>query len=204
MAPVDASGYDLKIASRALADAERQVKQLWAVGVALAAAGVVLVALGRVAIALCSAVGVAAAMATIALIRGNSQRLLTDLVAQGDALGLAPVREHAQHLIKQRTRLATCLRRVLADLNGSRTALPLCADRLQLYADRIEGLASAFADQDLPISPVAAALCARLLWEPGRSPLYNDHLPVVRLERLLDVIETGVGDSPGIDVRFPR
>jgi hypothetical protein len=39
--------------------------------------------------------------------------------------------------------------------------------------------------------PVSVALCARLVNEPATSPLYNDRLPVVQLERVLARIWRG-------------
>jgi hypothetical protein len=196
MGVVHGSDHDLKVASRTLSDAERQIKQLLVAAVGLAVAGIVLFVLGRVTAALCTIVGIIVALATAGLIRGSAQRLLTELVAQGDAFSLAPVRSHAQRLVAQRGRLARGLKLVLESVNAHATAMPVCPDRVIRYAGRFEALARAFADKNQPISPVAAAVCARLLWEPAASPLYNDHLPVDRLERILGVIETGVWDSP--------
>ena len=69
---------------------------------------------------------------------------------------------------------------------------PFCTERVELYAHRLDRLASAFADQSLQVSPVAAALSVRLLSEPITSPLYNDRLPVQRLDQILAAIERGV------------
>ncbi len=172
------------------------MKQLLLAAGGLAAAGVVLLALGRETAACCTLVGIIVALAIAGLVRGSARRLLTDLVAQGDAFSLAPVRLHAKRLVDERGRLAKGLKLALESVNAHATAMPICADRVALYAGRFEALALAFADRDLPISPIAAALCARLLWEPGASPLYNDHLPIDRLDRLLRVIEEGVWHSP--------
>ena len=65
-------------------------------------------------------------------------------------------------------------------------------ERVAPLAVRLELLAHALADPDVTIEPVSVALCARLLNEPAHSPLYNDRVPVVELERVLARIERGV------------
>jgi hypothetical protein len=191
------SGYDLKTVSSALAQDRRRMIQLAGGALVLCVAGVLLIVTGHTSAGCYVLAGALAAIGTAVVIRSDTQRLLTDLVAQGDAFGLAPVRHHADRLNTRRAVVAAGFRDALETTrNPVAHVAPFCTERVALYAHRLERLADAFADQRRKISPIATALSVRLLSEAVSSPLYNDRLPVTRLDRILTTIEHGV-DRPG-------
>ncbi len=187
------TGYDLNKVSGDLVQDRRRVTQLGWAALVLTVAGGVLVVTGHVLTGCYVLAGALAAIGTAVAIRSDTRRLLTALVAQGDAFSLGPVRHHADRLVAMRPVVAAGFRDALETMrNPMAHVAPFCTERVELYAHRLDRLASAFADQSLQVSPVAAALSVRLLSEPITSPLYNDRLPVQRLDQILAAIERGV------------
>lgn len=193
------SAHDLRDASRVLASDARRIEALLLIAVLLAAAGVTLVTAGWPTTGWWMVLGSLGAVGTAVSVRADSRRLLTDLVAQGDAFSLPPVRSHADRLLHQRVVIATGLQRAVDALQAPAAAVsPYCVERVQTHARRLEGLADAFSNERIQVTPVSAALCMRLLCEPVVSPLFNDRLPTDSLDRILTTIERGVG-RPGAE-----
>jgi hypothetical protein len=187
------TGYDLKKVSGDLVQDERRVTRLGWAALVLSIVGALLVITGRVVAGCYVLAGALAAVGTAVVIRSDTRRLLTALVAQGDAFSLGPVKHHADRLIAMRPVVAAGFRDALETMrNPMASVAPFCTERVELYAHRLDRLATAFADQSLHVSPIAAALSVRLLSEPITSPLYNDRLPVQRLDQILAAIERGV------------
>ena len=187
------TGDDLTTVSDDLAQDRRRVMQLAWAALGLTVAGVLFVVTGRVVPGCCVLACALAAAGTAIVIRSDTRRLLTALVAQGDAFGLSPVRHHADRLAAVRPVVAAGFRDALETMrNPMAYVAPFCTERVERDAHRLDRLASAFADQDVQVSPIATALSVRLLSEPVTSPLYNDRLPVQRLDHILAAIEYGV------------
>src|SRR5205814_5460541 len=100
--------------------------------------------------------------------------LLTRLVAQGDALTLPAVRAYADRLLGRRRIIASGLPYAVESCSWPTSEFALVRpERVDAHTERLERLAAAFADLDVPIEPASAALCVRMLREPVSSPLYN-------------------------------
>ena len=183
---------DLAAAGRRLEAWRRRQRECLALaaGLAAAVAGVAAVGLG---VSWPLLVGAAAAAMGCLWAHSNLRSTLTQLVAQGDAWSLPAVRAHAARLVDRRWRIASGLRRVVnscRDPSGEMTLVQV--DRVDAHWQRLERLAEAFADPQVTVHPVSAALCVRMLREPVTSPLYNPRLPEHELDRLLTAIEAGV------------
>lgn len=183
---------DLAAAGRRLEAWRRRQREFLALaaGLAAAVAGAAAVGLG---VSWPLVAGAAAAAGGGLWARSKLRSTLTQLVAQGDAWSLPAVRVHAGRLVERRRRIATGLRRVISscrDRSGDMTLVQV--DRVDAHWQRLERLAEAFADPDVTVHPVSAALCVRMLREPVTSPLYNPRLPERELDRLLTAIEAGV------------
>jgi hypothetical protein len=192
------AALDLAEAHR-LADAHRRhLRALGVVAVLLGAAGGGLVAANLAVYGWPLVIGALAAAALAWSARADHRRTLTRLVAQGDAFAVEAVRRHAVRLQHRRGRLAGGLRHALRTCSSPMADMALVRpERVAPVAVRLELLADALADPDVTIEPVSVALCARLLNEPAHSPLYNDRLPAVQLERVLARIERGVRSPAG-------
>jgi hypothetical protein len=184
---------DLAVARTRLLDLRVRSRVFVGVAAVLAAAAVAALKVGGLGLFLL--VGVAAVVVVVGVWwwRADYKQLLTCLVAQGDAGSLPEVRAWAEHLDAQRSVLARGFRR----LCGRRSGLFSVGARFNEYEQRLLGLASALEDRRVPIKSTSLALASRLLHEPSVSPLYNRELPVEELDHALEVIERGVGSSPG-------
>jgi hypothetical protein len=161
--------------------------------VALGGVGAGLTAGGRSGLGWPVLIGAVAAIVGAAWMRADRRTMLTRLVAQGDALSMPDVRVYADRLVARRLVIASGLRHVISSCaRGSGELVLVQPERVDAHADRLKRLADAFADPHVPIHPVSAALCVRMLREPASSPLYNPHVPADELDRLLTAIERGI------------
>ncbi len=193
--PFDPAPLDLAEAARRLARHVHRARESFGAAVALAPAGATLAATGRDGIGWPLLLGAATAVACGLWIRSERRVLLTRLVAQGDALGLAPVRAHADKLLSQRQSIATGLRHAISSCAFPAADFALVRpERVSAHERRLEWLAAAFADARIPVEPSSAALCVRLLCEPVTSPLYNHQIPPDQLDHVLTVIERGFAE----------
>jgi hypothetical protein len=186
--------------ARRLADAHRShLRALGLVVVLLGVAGAVLVAAGRAGYGWPLLIGALTAAAVAWWALTDHRRTLTRLVAQGDAFAVEAVRRHAERLDRRRGRLAGGVHYALRSCSSPMADMAhVRPERVAPVAVRLELLADALADPGVTIEPVSLALCARLLSEPAHSPLYNDRLPAVQLERVLARIERGVALPTGV------
>jgi hypothetical protein len=190
--PPDPAPLDLAEATRRLSRYVRRARESFAAAVALVPAGVVLAATGRDSIGWPLLLGAATAVASGLWIRSERRVLLTRLVAQGDALTLAPVRAHADRLLGRRQFIADGLRHAISSCTFPAADFALVRpERVSAHEERLEWLAAAFADARIPVEPSSAALCVRLLCEPVTSPLYNHQISPDQLDHVLTVIERG-------------
>jgi hypothetical protein len=190
---LDSPPLDLAAAAGQLVDHLRRSRESFGSALALAAVGAALAATRHDGIGWPLLLGAATAAVLGMWIRSERRSLLTRLVAQGDALNLAPVRAHADKLVSQRQSIAAGLRYALSSCTFPSADFALVRpERVMTHARRLERLAMAFADTRVPVEPTSAALCVRLLREPVASPLYNCRLPPDQLDRVLTVIERGV------------
>jgi hypothetical protein len=184
---------DLAVAGRRLASRRRRQREFLCIAAGLTAIGALLAVAGRMGQGWPLLIGAAAAAVGAAWVRSERRMLLTRLVAQGDALSLPDVRAYADRLLARRLVIASGLRHVVTCCApGSGELVLVQPERVDAHSERLERLADAFADPDVPIVPASAALCVRMLREPASSPLYNPHVPESELDRLLTAIERGV------------
>jgi hypothetical protein len=193
---LDQPPLDLNVARARLA-------VLRAVSVHRALAGVVASLAGLVVLSLAGGrwgvpllLGGAAALALAALSWGDRERLLVRLVAQGDAWRLDEVARFAERLLlpRRRARLARGLALAAeAGEPGVHEYGTIRPERAGAVVEELRSLARAVGDMNVPLQPVAAALCRRLLCDAAMSPLYNPRLPEDDMWRLLAIIRRGVG-----------
>jgi hypothetical protein len=75
--------------------------------------------------------------------------------------------------------------------------------RIQAAAEDLEGLASELEDEELALDPLCAVACARLVSDPGQSPLLNPALPPEELRSRVRQIRSGFairGSRPALMV----
>lgn len=196
---LDASPLDLTRALRRLDELRIRAQQLVLLALALALGGGALIALGD-SVGVPLLIGAAGAIASWALCRGDSRRLLVALVAQGDAWELAGVARLAERLRgrRERERLARGLRAAAA-AGAPGAQMPIMVDpaRAADVGERLIGLAERFADPVVAVPAQSAAICRRLLCDARHSPLYNPHLPERDLSRVLDLLEREVRRPQG-------
>jgi hypothetical protein len=184
-------------AARAAALARRAREMLLA-GAIVAAVGVAAAAVGRGQVAASLLFGAAVGVSLAGLARGDREKLLTRVVAQGDAHRHVEATRFAATLLARRHRFAEALERAAAvgrpgvhDLTHTRP------DRAMAVREQLLGLAAAFRDERALIAPASAALCRRMLCEAAVSPLYNPQLPEEDLSRVLQLIASGVRTPRG-------
>jgi hypothetical protein len=159
--------------------------------------GGVLWLVGSHALAFSLAAGAAAAVVIAALAADERRRMLLGLVVQGDATSIPAVRTLADRLANDpaaRHRVAAGLRTAArADQITGRTPTAIANGRAAMYAPRMLALADAIDDPSRTAGPAAMALCRTLLTDGASSPLYNPNVPERELDRVLAVVEAGIG-----------
>jgi hypothetical protein len=193
---LDQPPLQLAAARLRLHELKKGARQRLAAAVLLAAAGAFLLASGRSALGLPLLIGAAAAVLLSLVARDDRRRLLVRLVAQDDAWSIDEVRRTADVLISasQRRRLARGLvHAAQAGEPGPQDFAIVTPERAFLIRPKLQLLAQAIGDPGVPLRAPAAALCRRLLTDGFLSPLYNPHIPEGELERVIAVIERGVG-----------
>ena len=80
---------------------------------------------------------------------------------------------------------------------------PAVVERVQAAAEDLEALASELEDEELALDPACAVACARLVSDPGQSPLLNPALPPEELRSRVRQIRSGFtirGSRPTLTV----
>lgn len=196
MSLLDEPPLQLAAARLRLAQLREGARQRLGAAVLLAAAGTALLASGSAALGLPLLIGAAAAALLSMVTRDDLRRLLVRLVAQDDAWSIEEVRRTAEVLLStsQRRRLARGLAQAAqAGEPGPQDFAIVAPERAYLIGPKLRFLAQAIGDPSVPLRAPAAALCRRLLTDGFLSPLYNPHIPETELERVLAIIERGVG-----------
>jgi hypothetical protein len=186
---------DVGHARERLETLRRRVRETLAGTVLLALAGTVATALAHDQLAFSLAFGGAVAAAIAYLARVERANLLTRLVAQGDASLFAEAEAYAHKLAAppMRLRLARGLERAAeAGRPGVHEYTWLRPERAFNVYEELLRLAAGFRDLTMPVTPVSAALCRRMLCEAADSPLYNPRIPEAQLARLVRVIAAGL------------
>lgn len=187
---------DLAAARTQLAELRTLIRRRGAIGLALALLGAALVLLGAERTGIPLLIGAGAAALLVGLGRDDRRRLLIRLVAQDDAWSIDEVCRAATRLISpaERRRLAGGLR------HAAEAAMPRHAEfsiidhfRAVHFDERLRRLATAIADDAVPLGAAGAALCRRLLSEGRLSPLYNPNIAESDLDRAITLIERAVG-----------
>jgi hypothetical protein len=197
---LDNAPQSLSAASAQLAALRRRMIQMLEWFVALVLLAAVLLLTESVALAGSVGAGAIAALVIGGLAFDERRRLLLSLVAMGDATSIPEVGALADRLAHdpaERRRVATSLRNAVSagrpGLAGYRAPMVVAPGRVAHVAPRLLALADAFGDQRIAVSPPAVALCRRLLTDGVGSPLYNPNLPEHELDRVLKVVEAGIG-----------
>jgi hypothetical protein len=189
---------DLGIARARLDVLKRRARETVAGAVVLALAGAAFAASGHSQLAFSFAFGAAVGLAVSYLARAERSHVLTRVVAQGDGSFVAEAEAFGRKLLApaKRLRLARGLERAAAaGRPGVHEYTWARAERAYDLADQLHWLAAAFRDLAVPVTPVSAALCRRMLCEAAVSPLYNPRIPAAELARLLRVIGAGLDES---------
>ena len=161
--------------------------------------GAVLLRAGNASLGVSVLLGAAIALGLAALAHGDRGRLLTRLVAQGDAWPLDEVRAFERRLLspRERARLARGLRQAaIVGVSGVSATTLIPPARAALVAVELARLAALFGDTRRAIDARAAALCRRMLCDAALSPLYNPHLSDSDLTRLVAAIRARLADRP--------
>ena len=178
----------------------RRAREMVLAAALVAVAGIAAAVLGRGQLAASLLLGAAVGVAVAAVARGDRQKLLTRLVAQGDGERCAAARRLAADLVAgpRRRRLAAGLERAASVARlGIHEYTHVRPDRAFSARTELLQLAAAFRDDDATIAPVSAALCRRMLCEGAVSPLYNPRIPEDELARLLRAIAAGIKTHRG-------
>jgi hypothetical protein len=167
------------------------------IGMTACMAGIGALAAGAAQLGWALLIAAAAAGAGAAWVRSDRRELLTRLVAQGDALSLPVVREFAASLASRRHAVAAGLGHAVRACGPAGSEFSVVRpERVSGRIDRLRRLADAIADPRVAVRPASLALCIRLLRYPTISPLYNPAHADELLDRVLGVIEEGVGRRP--------
>ena len=113
--------------------------------------------------------------------------LLERLAGEPDAYVIPEVLVYARRetTMKRRHELAERARSLLAEPDAA------CAARTLSVSEDLEALASELDDDRLALDPADAVACARLLSDPGVSPLLNPLLPPENLSSRVSRIRSG-------------
>lgn len=186
---------DLRVAKARLERLRRRSREMLAGAVLLGGAGAVVAARGNSQLAFSVAFGAAVGGAMAYLARAERSHLLTRLVAQGDAALVTEAEAFARKLSgpEMRLRLARGLERAAsAGRPGVHEYTWVRPERVFDLREELLRLAARFRDLAVPVAPVSAALCRRMLCEAAVSPLYNPKIPEAELARMLRVIAAGL------------
>jgi hypothetical protein len=186
---------DADAAAERAAALARRAREMIIAAALVGIVGIAAAVLGRGQVSASLLLGAAVGIAIAALARGDRQKLLTRIVAQGDGERCADAMRLAADLVRgpRRRRLAAGLERAASVARpGVHDYTHVRPDRAFAARAELLALAAAFRDDDATIAPASAALCRRMLCEAASSPLYNPRIPEDELARLLRTIASGI------------
>jgi hypothetical protein len=114
--------------------------------------------------------------------------LVDRLAGERDAYVISDVLAYAsRETTKERRHWFAAVIRSIVNQPGSAVV-----GRVQAAAEDLEALASELEDEELALDPACAIACARLLSDPGQSPLFNPALPPEELRSRVRQIRSGL------------
>ena len=113
--------------------------------------------------------------------------LVDRLAGERDAYVISDVLAYASRETTKERRhwLAAVIRSVISQPGSA------VLGRVQAAAEDLEALASELEDEELALDPACAVACARLVSDPGQSPLLNPALPPEELRSRVRQIRSG-------------